>query len=260
MNNQSLTNPIIIGMLKEAKEDAEIGVIMTNAEILAHHTNKISYHEPTEKKPKAYYYTYVGNSQLTAATKTALLKKVADKLQLNLQVSFEDCYEKAIQLKLDTEGMKPVSAKRYERIYKRYIDADFSSMDIKKITPSFLKGFIQKKLLEVPTSKREFIAFKSILNFAFDYASDPEFNIIDVNPVPKNNRPFYKSLLVKVKKPEDKAFQPEDLDAIRAEAYKRIETARDYASVINAYAILTASLTGMRIGSFKRRSKGSDVL
>ena len=40
----------------------------------------------------------------------------------------------------------------------------------------------------------------------FDYASDPEHQIIPVNIVPRDNLPYLKQCEIKVVKPEDKAF------------------------------------------------------
>jgi integrase len=93
-----------------------------------------------------------------------------------------------------------------------------------------------------PKVKR-FYKFKGILNLVFEYATDPEHCYIAVNPVPKENLPYLKNCTYSSRKPEDKAFQPDEVKKIREYLWKRVES-RKYD--VNGYAILFASESGCR--------------
>ena len=56
----------------------------------------------------------------------------------------------------------------------------------------------------------------------FDYASDPEHQIIPVNIVPRDNLPYLKQCEIKVVKPEDKAFSLDDIFILREYLWKRV--------------------------------------
>lgn len=79
----------------------------------------------------------------------------------------------------------------------------------------------------------------------FDYACDPEQGYAIINPVPSNNKGYIKRCKPSRNHPEDKAFQPKDLEKIRTALQKRIDGLR---YDVNGYAILFASYTGVREG------------
>jgi len=128
-------------------------------------------------------------------------------------------------------------------------------MDIRTIKPSEIKEYIQKVTTELAPPKKRFYKFKGILNMAFGYACDSERRIIDVNPVPAKNAAYSKNFKPSNNRPEDKAFQPEEVAQIREYLWKRIHKSR---YDVNGYAILFASETGVREGEIPSL-KWSDV-
>lgn len=159
--------------------------------------------------------------------------------------SFKDVFELALDEKVRTENPKEKSIIDYRTSFKRFIDSDFADMDIDKITPSMVKEYLQKTTQRLRPTKKGFYRFKGILNLAFNYAIDPEHNLIEVNPVPKNNRPYTKNCIEYSSKPEDKAFQPHEIKLIQEHLWKRVNKLK---YDVNGYAILFAIETGLREG------------
>lgn len=82
-----------------------------------------------------------------------------------------------------------------------------------------------------------------MLNLAFRYAADPERRYISINPVPETNRSYVKNCTLSSDKPEDKAFQPNEVELIRKHLWSRVESSK---YDVNGYAILFASESGCR--------------
>ena len=78
------------------------------------------------------------------------------------------------------------------------------------------------------------------------YASDPDHRIIAVNIVPSDNGPYKKNLTMSDDRPEEKAFQPHEIEMIRDYLWARVEREK---YDVNGYAILFSSHTGSKAHS-----------
>ena len=169
--------------------------------------------------------------------------------------SFKAIFELALDEKIRTERPKEKTIRDYRVTYNAFISDKFGARDIRTIKPSEIKEYIQKVTTELAPPKKRFYKFKGILNMAFGYACDPERRIIDVNPVPAKNAAYSKNFKPSSNRPEDKAFQPEEVAQIREYLWERIRKSR---YDVNGYAILFASETGVREGEIPSL-KWSDV-
>lgn len=169
--------------------------------------------------------------------------------------SFKVIFEAALEEKIRTERPKEKTIRDYHSSYKVFISEEFGAKDIRLIKPSEVKEYIQKVSSELAPTKKRFYKFKGILNLAFAYACDPERRYIDVNPVPMKNAVYAKNLTPTSNKPEDKAFQPHEVEMIRDYLWKRVNELR---YDVNGYAILFSSETGVREGEIPSL-KWSDV-
>lgn len=175
--------------------------------------------------------------------------------------SFKTIYEEALQNKIRTEEPKEKTIRDYRNSYKAFITEEFEKRDIRTITPSEMKEYIQRvahdqeDILDHKMSKKRFYKFKGVLNLAFDYAADHERQYIPYSPVPKGNHIFKKNLVDVKPKPEDKAFQPEEIELIRNHLWTRVHS-RSYD--VLGYAILFSTYTGVREGEIPSL-KWSDI-
>ena len=159
--------------------------------------------------------------------------------------SFRTIFEAALDEKIRTEAPKEKTIQDYHITYKAFITDEFGSRDIRLIKPSELKEYIQTVSASHAPSKKRFYKFKGILNLAFEYASDPERRYIEFNPVPAKNKAYAKNFTPTSRKPEDKAFQPDEIELIRSHLWERVRKER---YDVNGYAILFSSETGVREG------------
>lgn len=159
--------------------------------------------------------------------------------------SFHNIFNAALENKMRTEQPKEKTIRDYYDSYKAWIDKDFSDKDIRRIKPSELNAYMQSKVKELEPTKKYFYRFKGLLNLVFDFASDPERRIIEFNPVPKNNATFARNFSVPSNKPEDKAFQPKEVELIREHLWNRVEESH---YDVYGFAILFSSETGVREG------------
>lgn len=159
--------------------------------------------------------------------------------------SFRNIFNAALENKMRTEQPKEKTIRDYHDSYKAWIDKDFGDKDIRRIKPSELNAYILKKVMERNPTKEYFRRFKGLLNLVFEFACAPERRIIEFNPVPKNNKAFAKYYSISSNKPEDKAFQPDEVELIRKHLWERVEE-EEYD--VYGYAILFSSRTGVREG------------
>lgn len=169
--------------------------------------------------------------------------------------SFKTIFEAALDEKIRTEHPKEKTIRDYYLSYKAFITDDFGARDIRLIKPSELKEYIQVTTSEVAPTKKRFYKFKGILNLVFNYACDPERRYIDINPVPAKNKVYEKNFTPTSNRPEDKAFQPHEVEMIRSYLWERVHTLK---YDVNGYAILFSSETGLREGEIPSL-KWSDV-
>ncbi len=169
--------------------------------------------------------------------------------------SFKTLFEAALDEKIRTERPKEKTIRDYRNSYKAFISDDFGSKDIRLIKPSELKEYIQTVSFELAPTKKRFYKFKGILNLVFNYACDPERRYIEINPVPNKNAAYSKNLTPTSNRPEDKAFQPHEIDRIREYLWNRVHRLK---YDVNGYAILFSSETGVREGEIPSL-KWSDI-
>lgn len=159
--------------------------------------------------------------------------------------SFKTMFEAALDERIRTEQPKEKTIRDYHSTYKAFITEEFGARDIRLITPSEAKEFIQNVTRQHNPTKKRFYKFKGILNLVFEYAYDPERRYINMNPIPAKNKAYEKNLTPTCAKPEDKAFQPEEVKLIRNHLWDRVHRSK---YDVNAYAILFSSETGVREG------------
>ncbi len=159
--------------------------------------------------------------------------------------SFKTMFEAALDERIRTEQPKEKTIRDYHSTYKAFITEEFGARDIRLITPSEAKEFIQNVTRQHNPTKKRFYKFKGILNLVFEYACDPERRYISINPIPAKNKAYEKNLTPTCAKPEDKAFQPEEVKLIRNHLWDRAHRTK---YDVNAYAILFSSETGVREG------------
>ena len=170
--------------------------------------------------------------------------------------SFRKMFELALQEKIATEDPKRKTIKDYWDSYHAFISDEFGAKDIRQITPSEVKAYIQEVTQRLAPTKKRLYKFKGVLNLVFRYAIDPERRYISVNPVPDTNRAYVKNCTPTSAKPEDKAFQPDEVTLIREFLWKRVNLLK---YDVNGYAILFASETGCREAEIPAL-KWSDIL
>lgn len=157
--------------------------------------------------------------------------------------SFEAIFKAAIDEKIRLVAPKEKTIRDYYSSYNAFITPEFGKQDIRTITSSQLKEYIQTTSKRLEPTKKRFYKFKGVLNIAFKYAADSERNIIPMNIVPDDNAPYKKNCQMVTDRPEDKAFQPEEISMIRDYVWKRINRSK---YDVNGYAILFSSHTGVR--------------
>ena len=74
---------------------------------------------------------------------------------------------------------------------------------------------------------------------------DPEHHYIDINPVRSTNKVFKKYCIQSIRNPEEKAFQPKQLQELKTHLWERVNC-QEYD--VMGLAILFAASTGVRIG------------
>lgn len=165
--------------------------------------------------------------------------------------SFRTIFEEALQCKIRTEAPKSKTIDDYRNSYKAFITDEFGKKDIRQITASDVKEYIQNVIQEEEEcvhhkmSKKRFYKLKGVLNLVFDYAFDAERRYIEINPIPKKNHIFRKSISQVKSHPEEKAFQPDEVALIRNHLWERVHRLK---YDVYGYAILFSSYVGTREG------------
>ncbi len=89
-----------------------------------------------------------------------------------------------------------------------------------------LEIYIMNVCKERNITKKRLLRLKGLLNLIFDYATSPKQHLVESNPLPKNNTAFLKQCDTRVKKPEEKAFQPDELKKISAYLWERVQKSK----------------------------------
>lgn len=227
--------------------------------VLRVHSNRITaVNIEIKGKTVSRWQTQCGSSRPRCSSYEALIEKLYefyfDKRVIS-DFSFKSIFEAALDEKVLTECPKEKTIRDYHDTYKAWIDDSFGSKDIRLIKPSELNAYMLRKVRELRPKKKYFYRFKGLLNLVFDFASGKEQRIIDYNPVPTSNASFAKFFTITSTRPEDKAFQPAEVDLIRDHLWHRVHE-RKYD--VYGFAILFASETGVREGEIPSL-KWSDI-
>jgi integrase len=244
--------------VSELSDNELVEIIEKIKVVNAYHKYAISYHSkvlPNDHYKQPYYYTRLPSSKerkyrrMKSYSVITLIERLYNyyvhQYKNEDSYSFKEVFELALDEKVRTENPKEKTIDDYRFSFDRFIDENFANIDITQITPSMVKEYLQKITQEIKPTKKSFYKFKGVLNLVFNYAADPEHGLIKTNPVPKNNRPYVKNCVEHSSRPEDKAFQPHEIELIKQHLWKRINELK---YDVNGYAILFSIETGVREG------------
>ena len=166
---------------------------------------------------------------------------------------FITIFTAAEAVKLNADGAKKETIRRDWILYNKHFK-QWSSCDIRKISTEDIKQFILAWCkTDHPTTKKLY-AVKGIFNTVFNYACAPEHRFLFCNPVPASNAGFKKYCIPDSRKPENKAFQPYEIEEIKIRAWTNVHSCYD----IYSYAALFSISTGVREGEIASL-KWSDI-
>lgn len=223
---------------------------LKEALVLAVHTHKITEMEITKHGKLTKCWQTRTNNKIRPRCYS--YEKLIEKLfalyfgkEVLSDYSFKSLFIAALNEKIATENPKSKTIKDYWNSYHAFITDEFGAKDIRRITPSEIKIYIQEVTQRLKPTLKRFYKFKGILNLVFRFSTDAEHRYIEINPVPELNYAYMKNCTSTSNKPEDKAFQPEEVELIRTTLWKRVSLLK---YDVNGYAILFASETGCREG------------
>lgn len=203
-------------------------------------------------KEKEYYQVRIPelNKVPRSYSYEGLIEKVYTLLYVgedDNRYSIDTIFKLALDEKTTIKDSKLKTIQRDINNYHLFITEEFSKRDIRDVTYTDLCAYIQERTKEINPTKHAFIAFKCILNLIFRYACSPDHQIIDRNPVPSDNSLFMHNVRISTSRPEDKAFQPDEIKLIRETLWNRIPSV-GYNAKVNSYAIIFSTYTGLRVG------------
>lgn len=215
--------------------------------VLEKHNHTITKTQITRKnKIVIRWQTVCGNNRPRCSTYEGLIEKLYSYYYGESNItdfSFKNIFELALDEKTRTEHPKEKTIIDYRNSYKAFITEAMDKKDIRSIKPSELKQYIMDTVIRLNLTEKRLLKLKGILNLVYGYAISPEHKIMDISPVPTDNRVFKKQCRQINAKPEDKAFQPDEIDIIREYLWDRVH---NQIYDVNGYAILFASWVGLR--------------
>ena len=220
------------------------------------HVNKngeprtISYHGASPSYPNGYFYTRLdGRKIVKAKTEEELYVKLfthyfKDGISKN---TVQNIFDSAIKEKRETENVKEATLYRYLVDFRLYISDELARTDLTQIDHITLKRYTQNLVNSISMNKKQFLAYKGLLNLIFGYAI--EHDIISTNPVLKiKNAVYLKSCDLSKPQAEDKIFSEEEITTLLDVCEQRIGSKRHGEYYVNAYAMKFAICTGVRAG------------
>ncbi len=228
-------------------------------------TRKIEY-----KESKGLWMTILPDKRkLYAKTKESLLDKLMVEYDLSTtDFRFKTVFEQALEHKDRTESVSKETLYYLKSSFTRFIDEKLANTDIRTITCDILSEYTLNMLRTAQNidsqgvthklTKKAFLAYKSVLNLAFDYSMSPA-HYITINPLDDfRNKAFYKECDCSKANSETKIFSEDELEVIKAEVRSRMGNKKYHGYFINGYAILMSIGTGMRAGELPSL-KWSDI-
>ncbi len=207
---------------------------------------KISFNEY-----KGMYYTNTPDRrQVCGKTLDALYQNLFRYYGLSIgNNTVGSIFKQAFERKRRNSTNKANSFKRIENTFKTYFSKDFCKRDISKITKDNLLGYTKWVCVTYHPSKKEFLAYKGILNLIFEYAFD--IDIRPDNPVPCiHNEDYYKDGYCNcvTRESEDNIFSCEQINEIRTHLADRNISSKFKGYDINGLAITLSTYIGARVG------------
>ena len=214
----------------------------------SHLKRPISHHEATIDNPRDYYQGVIDVDGKTikrrAKTKQKLYEELYSLLDDELKYIFNEVFERALAYKTDTEPVKLETLRHYRSDYENLVKSEWANVDIRNVTSSDIRAFYKRWAKENRPLETRFLDMKSVFNLVFSYATSPEINLVDVNPVPLKISSYRIYFTSGKSLPEEKAMRPEDAERLRQQCWADVK--RRYSP--SSYAILWAIETGMRVG------------
>lgn len=211
----------------------------------AHH-RAISEHCATDSYPNGYFYTRMDNRKIIKAKDIKSLYEKLYKLYYSTEESpyaVKTVFEKALKEKRTTENPKQATIARLKHDFGRYIFQELADKSIIDIDHIELRRYTQHLVNSITLTRKQFLAYKGVLNLIFGYAL--EHDIIIKNPVTRiKNAVYMKSCDTSKAKPEDKIFTPEEIDQLLNVCNERMNGCY----YVNGYAMKFAISTGVRAG------------
>lgn len=168
--------------------------------------------------------------------------------------SFKNIFEMSLKDREFRNTLSSETVKRYKYDYNAFL-TDLNDVDIRTVETKDLDDYLLNlaDLFRKENRTEKFANIKTLLNMVFDYAI--ENKMIIHSPVPKGTRTYKKKIASRKPTPQEKAFQPNEVELIRNKCLERIKR---YEYDINAYAILFSSYSGVREGEIPSL-KWSDI-
>ena len=202
---------------------------------------------------KGLFYTLLPNKkQVYGKTIEALYENLFFAYGLTLNPSEKTVgavFKLAFERKQANSTNKANSYKRNLNTFKTYFTKDFTKRDITKITKDDLLAYTKYVCATYHPSKKEFLAYKGILNLIFEYAFDKD--IRPDNPVPCiHNEDYYKDGYCNciTRESEDNIFSVYQINERRDALRIRNSSSKFKGYDINGYAINLSTYTGVRVG------------
>lgn len=220
--------------------------------------------ELTEKNGKHYYYVQKKTKDLKIYVKGATLDSLYEKLfamfnEDKEDYSFKSMFDKAIERKaLQNNSANNISSsntiKKDKANYNRFITDEFGGRDIRKLTDENVKDYVIETLQRLAEkdgkklTEKAFLSFKGILNMAFSYADSKDICVNFIaNQNKFNNSDFNKHFDKSVKKAQNKAYSPSQIDKIKDVVVARIADSKTKGECYtNGFIFLLSANTGMR--------------
>lgn len=225
------------------------------AAVLQVHTNAITQLSSTGK-----WQTRLDGKKPRYATYEALIEKLynhyyGDDTEVVKDFSFKHIFDLAIKEKMAEKCRKEKTIRDDNNSYNAFITEEFGKKDIRFIKPSEIKIYIMDQVQKLNLTQKRFYKLKGIFNTVFDYATDPERRYVEFNPVPADNEPYKRFFKHSNTRPEDKAFQPDDIKKLKEYLWDHIQHGT---YEVMGLAILFSTETGVRQGEIPSL-KWSDI-
>ena len=208
-----------------------------------------------------YWVTYMpDDKRIRAKSKGLLYDKILEAYGLNISVfSIADVFDAAIEYKTQFGTTAFETQRRIRYDYKRFIDDEFASEDIRNVTNSMLRDYTSNLLHNNSVSVTAFKNYRIMLNTIFKYAIQE--GIIIHNPVNAIPVREYSVLCYaddeynKICIEEQRTLSFDEINQLKERLEWRIEYFPYY---VYGYAMLFAIETGVRAGEIPAL-KWSDV-